>query len=193
MPDPNDRPRVLHVITRMNIGGPARHVLALMPGLREHGFETLVAFGTPEPDEGELRPGPRRTLGPDRDAPAADRPGCRPTCDHRAHPVGRPLPARRRAHAHGEGRGARPERRAQGQGPRGRPHVPRARARGLLRLAGEFGIRDRRAAAGASHRCVDRRVRIHPRRPARARDRHARAMDGRAPRPGSRARCSSSR
>jgi glycosyltransferase involved in cell wall biosynthesis len=58
MPDPNDRARVLHVITRMNIGGPARHVLALMPGLREHGFETLVAFGTPEPDEGELIPDP---------------------------------------------------------------------------------------------------------------------------------------
>jgi glycosyltransferase involved in cell wall biosynthesis len=58
MPDPDDRARVLHVITRMNIGGPARHVLALMPGLREHGFETLVAFGTPESDEGELVPGP---------------------------------------------------------------------------------------------------------------------------------------
>jgi glycosyltransferase involved in cell wall biosynthesis len=58
MPDPNDRPRVLHVITRLNIGGPARHVLALLPGLRERGFDTLVAFGTPEPDEGELTPGP---------------------------------------------------------------------------------------------------------------------------------------
>ena len=58
MPDPNDRPRVLHVITRLNIGGPARHVLALLPGLRERGFDTLIAFGTPEPDEGELTPDP---------------------------------------------------------------------------------------------------------------------------------------
>ncbi len=40
------------------MGGPARHVLALMPGLRERGFETLIAFGTPGPDEGELTPGP---------------------------------------------------------------------------------------------------------------------------------------
>lgn len=58
MRDPDDRPRVLHVITRMNVGGPARHVLALMPGLRARGFDTMIAFGTPEPDEGELTPGP---------------------------------------------------------------------------------------------------------------------------------------
>jgi glycosyltransferase involved in cell wall biosynthesis len=56
MPDPSGRPRVLHVVTRMNVGGPARHVLALLPGLRDLGFETLLAFGTPEPDEDELPP-----------------------------------------------------------------------------------------------------------------------------------------
>ena len=49
-------PRVLHVITRMNVGGPARHLLALCPALRARGFDTLIAFGTPEPEEGELRP-----------------------------------------------------------------------------------------------------------------------------------------
>jgi glycosyltransferase involved in cell wall biosynthesis len=49
-------PRVLHVITRMNVGGPARHLLAIGPALRARGFDTLIAFGTPEPEEGELRP-----------------------------------------------------------------------------------------------------------------------------------------
>jgi len=58
MADPNGRPRVLHVITRMNIGGPARSLLALMPELRALGFDTLIAFGTPEPEEGEIVPGP---------------------------------------------------------------------------------------------------------------------------------------
>ncbi len=58
MPDPNAPVRVLHVITRLNVGGPARHVLALMPALRERGFETLIAFGTPEAEEGEILPGP---------------------------------------------------------------------------------------------------------------------------------------
>jgi glycosyltransferase involved in cell wall biosynthesis len=58
MRDPNGRPRVLHVITRLNIGGPARYLLALMPELRERGFDTMIVFGTPEPDEGEILPGP---------------------------------------------------------------------------------------------------------------------------------------
>jgi glycosyltransferase involved in cell wall biosynthesis len=58
MRDPDGRPRVLHVITRLNIGGPARYLLALMPELRDRGFDTLIAFGTPEPDEGEILPGP---------------------------------------------------------------------------------------------------------------------------------------
>jgi glycosyltransferase involved in cell wall biosynthesis len=48
--------RVLHVVTRMNVGGPARHVLALTAALRRIGHQTLIAFGTPEPGEGELEP-----------------------------------------------------------------------------------------------------------------------------------------
>ena len=56
MSDPSRRIRVLHVITRMNVGGPARHVLALTAALRGLGHETLIAFGTPEPGEGELGP-----------------------------------------------------------------------------------------------------------------------------------------
>jgi glycosyltransferase involved in cell wall biosynthesis len=48
--------RVLHIVTRMNVGGPARHVLALTARLRVLGLETLIAFGTPDPGEGELAP-----------------------------------------------------------------------------------------------------------------------------------------
>jgi len=46
--------RALHVITRMNIGGASRNMLALTGALRELGHETLLAFGVPEPGEGEL-------------------------------------------------------------------------------------------------------------------------------------------
>lgn len=46
--------RVLHILTRMNVGGPARHVLALTTRMRAIGFDTLIAFGTVEPGEGEL-------------------------------------------------------------------------------------------------------------------------------------------
>ena len=37
------RVRVLRVIARLNIGGPARHVTILDRGLRARGFETLLA------------------------------------------------------------------------------------------------------------------------------------------------------
>jgi len=55
--------RVLHVVTRMNIGGPARHLVALTRGLRDLGWETLIAHGELEPGEGELSPtGPSERL-----------------------------------------------------------------------------------------------------------------------------------
>lgn len=45
--------RVLRVITRLNVGGPARHALLLSAGLEPDWSTTLVA-GTPPPGEGEL-------------------------------------------------------------------------------------------------------------------------------------------
>jgi glycosyltransferase involved in cell wall biosynthesis len=72
--------RVLHVITRMNVGGPARHLLTLLPMLRERGFEPLLVHGTAEPEEGELSPGDiptirvpalRRPIDPPADVRAA--------------------------------------------------------------------------------------------------------------------------
>lgn len=48
------RPRLLRIITRMNIGGPATHVVLANTGLEERGWETLLLFGTVEPDEAEV-------------------------------------------------------------------------------------------------------------------------------------------
>jgi glycosyltransferase involved in cell wall biosynthesis len=44
---------VLRLITRLNIGGPARQALLLTRALRPE-FETLLVTGTPPPEEGEL-------------------------------------------------------------------------------------------------------------------------------------------
>ena len=56
MPSPgaSRRPRVLRVITRLNVGGPATHVLLADRGLRERGWETLLLFGDVGPDEAEI-------------------------------------------------------------------------------------------------------------------------------------------
>ena len=45
------RPRVLRIITRLNVGGPSTHVLIADAGLRERGWETLLVHGALEPDE----------------------------------------------------------------------------------------------------------------------------------------------
>jgi Glycosyltransferase len=47
-------PRVLRVITRMNVGGPATHVILADRGLAARGWETLLIHGTVEPDEREV-------------------------------------------------------------------------------------------------------------------------------------------
>jgi glycosyltransferase involved in cell wall biosynthesis len=48
--------RVLYVVTRMNVGGPARHLLTLLPLMRDRGFEPLLVYGSAGPREGELLP-----------------------------------------------------------------------------------------------------------------------------------------
>jgi len=45
------RPRVLRIITRLNVGGPSTHVLIADRGLRARGWETLLVHGALEPDE----------------------------------------------------------------------------------------------------------------------------------------------
>ncbi|MGI9120307.1 MAG: glycosyltransferase [Acidimicrobiales bacterium] len=47
------RPRLLRLITRLNIGGPARQALLLSAGLASE-YDTTLAAGTPDTDEGEL-------------------------------------------------------------------------------------------------------------------------------------------
>ena len=46
--------KVLRVIARLNIGGPARHAALLDEALGKRGFKTLLVYGTPAPDEGTL-------------------------------------------------------------------------------------------------------------------------------------------
>jgi glycosyltransferase involved in cell wall biosynthesis len=48
------RPRILRIITRLNVGGPATHVILADRGLRERGWETLLVHGIVEPDEAEV-------------------------------------------------------------------------------------------------------------------------------------------
>jgi glycosyltransferase involved in cell wall biosynthesis len=52
--EPAVRPRVLRIITRLNVGGPATHVILADRGLRERGWETLLVHGIVEPDEAEV-------------------------------------------------------------------------------------------------------------------------------------------
>lgn len=46
--------RVLRIITRLNVGGPARHVVLADRGLATRGWETLLVHGTVEPSEAEI-------------------------------------------------------------------------------------------------------------------------------------------
>lgn len=50
-----DRIRIARVIARLNIGGPAQHVIILSAGLDPSRFETLLIAGQEEPGEGSLR------------------------------------------------------------------------------------------------------------------------------------------
>jgi glycosyltransferase involved in cell wall biosynthesis len=48
------RIRVLRIIDRLNIGGPAKHVVWLSAGLKRDEFETLLVTGTVPPGEGDM-------------------------------------------------------------------------------------------------------------------------------------------
>ena len=37
--------KILRIIARLNVGGPARHVIWLTEGLSDRGYETLLAAG----------------------------------------------------------------------------------------------------------------------------------------------------
>jgi glycosyltransferase involved in cell wall biosynthesis len=46
--------KVVRVIARLNVGGPARHVVLLDRGLRARGYETLLVHGSIDPGEASL-------------------------------------------------------------------------------------------------------------------------------------------
>lgn len=74
------KPRVLRIITRLNVGGPATHVQLVNAGLDSQGWETLLAYGDVDAEEAEapLRgdinaarvAGLQRSVSPARDARA---------------------------------------------------------------------------------------------------------------------------
>ena len=47
-------PTVLRILARMNVGGPARHVLRIAAPLRAAGWNSVLVTGQPEPGEGDL-------------------------------------------------------------------------------------------------------------------------------------------
>jgi glycosyltransferase involved in cell wall biosynthesis len=46
--------KVVRVIARLNVGGPARQATILNDGLRQHHFDSLLVYGSLEPSEGSL-------------------------------------------------------------------------------------------------------------------------------------------
>ena len=46
--------RILRIIARLNIGGPAIHTVLLNAGLKKRGYETLLVTGTTETGEGDM-------------------------------------------------------------------------------------------------------------------------------------------
>jgi glycosyltransferase involved in cell wall biosynthesis len=54
MPDSSPPIRVLRFIARLNVGGPARHVVWLNEALQDNGFETLLVTGTVPAGEDDM-------------------------------------------------------------------------------------------------------------------------------------------
>jgi glycosyltransferase involved in cell wall biosynthesis len=46
--------KVLRIIARLNVGGPARHVIWLSEGLKQRGYETLLVAGVVPPGEDDM-------------------------------------------------------------------------------------------------------------------------------------------
>ncbi len=52
-PDVPDKRKILRVIARLNIGGPAHHVVLLSNALNDERWESLLVVGKPAPSEGD--------------------------------------------------------------------------------------------------------------------------------------------
>ena len=157
--------RILRVIARLNVGGPALHVSYLTRELDKIGYETTLVAGLDRRErglDGVGRRGARGRAGLPAGAAAGDlaAPGSRrrapaPHADPGA-PAGHP------AHAHGEGRRGRAARGAARRARRGRRVVVHTFHGHVLR--GYFGpaktaaFRQARAATRAAQRRADRRL-----------------------------------
>ena len=51
---PEERTKIVRVITRLNIGGPSLHVVNLNKGLSSDRFKSLLVTGSPNPSEGSM-------------------------------------------------------------------------------------------------------------------------------------------
>jgi len=51
---PTNKMKILRIIARLNVGGPARHVIWLTEGLKPDGFETLLVAGIVPPGEDDM-------------------------------------------------------------------------------------------------------------------------------------------
>jgi glycosyltransferase involved in cell wall biosynthesis len=51
---PRTRIPLLRIIARLNIGGPALHTVILTQGLKQEGFDTVLACGPVDPQEGDM-------------------------------------------------------------------------------------------------------------------------------------------
>jgi glycosyltransferase involved in cell wall biosynthesis len=54
LPCPGEEIRVFRLCSRLNVGGPARHVIILAAGLRARGYSTRLVIGRESPREGNL-------------------------------------------------------------------------------------------------------------------------------------------
>src|SRR2546425_4577438 len=51
---PTNKMKILRIIARLNVGGPARHVIWLTEGLEPDGYETLLVAGVVPPGEDDM-------------------------------------------------------------------------------------------------------------------------------------------
>ena len=129
--------RIVHVITRLIIGGAQENTLLTVEGLHHrHGDDVTLITGPAEGPEGDLfdRAERRGSQGrADARAGPPDPAGDRPAGVPPAPPGDPPAPARGRPHAQLEGGDPRPGRRLARAGAGRRPHDPRAAVRAVRR------------------------------------------------------------
>ena len=160
-----DRPgrtsmKIVHVITRLILGGAQENTLLTVDGLHHrHGDDVTLITGPAEGPEGDLFDRAERQRAEGRgDAragprdPAGDRLPGLPA----APPVDPPAPARGGPHAQLEGRDPRPGRGLGRAGPGRRPHDPRpaVRAVGVARAKNRLYVALERWAARRCHAIV---------------------------------------